>query len=419
MGRRRKQRRQAHGSAWHWKQTDCWYYTPPGSNRRVGLFDEQGQRIRGKENQAAAEQALARAKLADAAQAGGGVAGETWLVAKVCSEYLQYCERGLAAGSISEGHRNGAAAYLNDLCRYCGALPAAELKKAHVQEWLEGHAGWRSAATHRSVLAIVLAAFNRAEEMSGVANPLKGLKKPAAKPRLQSFTAEDEQALYQACEERFREFLFAAIRTGLRPFCELARLTADHVEETERGMMWRVYASKTKKTRKIPVPAKVAALTRRLMQTAPKGSVKPLFRNTKDQPWKRMNGVARFLSIKRKLGWSQDPVKGKYSCYTCRHTFAHRMLSGYWNGGAGCSIETLAELMGDTPKVAFDHYGKEWGQHYQEPLWAALGVAAPARPERAKGSAATKPRKKPSQHTPSAVKRRKKTKRSTTARRRN
>ena len=33
-----------------------------------------------------------------------------------------------------------------------------------------------------------------------------------------------------------------------------------------------------------------------------------------------------------------------------------------------------AELIGDTPKVAFDHYGREWGQHYQEPLWAAIGV---------------------------------------------
>jgi hypothetical protein len=41
-----------------------------------------------------------------------------------------------------------------------------------------------------------------------------------------------------------------------------------------------------------------------------------------------------------------------------------------------CSIKTLAELMGDTPKVAFDHYGREWGQHYQEPLWAAIGVSA-------------------------------------------
>jgi integrase len=87
-----------------------------------------------------------------------------------------------------------------------------------------------------------------------------------------------------------------------------------------------------------------------------------------------MTGVVRFLTLKKKLGWDKDPVKKKFSCYSCRHTFAHRMLSGYWNGGAGCSIETLAELIGDTPKVAFDHYGKEWGQHYQEPLWAAVGV---------------------------------------------
>lgn len=84
-------------------------------------------------------------------------------------------------------------------------------------------------------------------------------------------------------------------------------------------MMWQVYSSKTKKTRKIP-------------------------------------------------------VKRHYSCYTARHTVAHRMLSGYWNDGVGFSIETLAELMGNTPKVAFDHYGHEWGQSYQNPLWAAIGV---------------------------------------------
>jgi hypothetical protein len=50
------------------------------------------------------------------------------------------------------------------------------------------------------------------------------------------------------------------------------------------------------------------------------------------------------------------------------------MLAGYWNGGAGRSIETLAELIGDSLKL--DHYGQEWGQHYQEPLWAAVGAGA-------------------------------------------
>ena len=83
--------------------------------------------------------------------------------------------------------------------------------------------------------------------------------------------------------------------------------------------------------------------------------------------------MVRFIALRKKLGWDKDKVKTNYSCSTCRHTFAHRMLSGYWTNGVGCSIETLAELIGDTPKVAFDHYGKEWGQHYQDPLWMAIG----------------------------------------------
>ncbi len=379
MGRPRKQRRNPHGSAWHWKQTDCWYYTLPGTKKRVALFDENGNRIRGRDNQNAAEHALTRAKLSGEMSGGVSVSDPAWLVARVCSEYLQYCERCMAAGSMSRGHRDQSVSLLNDLCSYCGALPAAELKKSHVQTWIESHAGWRSLATHRSVIAIVLAAFNRAEEMFDVPNPLKGLKKPQSQPRLQSLSPEDEQTLYDSTDESFRNFLFAAIHTGLRPYCELAKLTADHVEVSERGMMWRVYSSKTKKTRKIPVHDNVAKLVRRLMVTAPKGSGKPLFRNSKGEPWKRMTGVVRFLALKKKLGWDLDPVKSAYSSYTCRHTYVHRMLSGFWNGGVGCSIETLAELIGDTPKVAYDHYGKEWSKSYAEPLWAAIGAGAPSK----------------------------------------
>src|SRR5205085_1749607 len=147
-----------------------------------------------------------------------GIDDQEWIVARVCSEYLQYCERSVAAGSMSKSDRNGSIAFLNDLCGYCGALPVAELKKSHVQTWIESHAAWRSQATHRGVIAIILAAFNRAEEMFDVPNPLKGLKKPASQPRLQSLSPEDEQTLYRATEECFRNFLLAAIHTGLRPF---------------------------------------------------------------------------------------------------------------------------------------------------------------------------------------------------------
>jgi len=373
VGRKAKNRRQSHGSAWHWKQTDCWYCTHPGTRKRLPLLDEHGQRIRGKDRREAADIALARAKLSWEADSAGPSDGGQWLVARICSEYLQHCERGAANGSISPGHRTNATAWLNDLCAYCGALPVAQLTQEQVQTWIAEHESWRSPATIRSVIAIVLAAFNRGEKMRGIANPLKGLKKPASKPRLASFSPEEEQLIYGATEPRFGDFLFAAIHTGLRPFCELARLTADNVEESDRGMMWRVWSSKTKKTRKIPVRPEVAERVHALLATAPKGSGKPIFRNTQGKPWKPTAGVVRFLTLKAKLGWDQDPVRRRYSCYTSRHTFAHRMLSGYWTGGAGCSIETLAELIGDTPKVAFDHYGREWGQHYQDPLWSAIG----------------------------------------------
>lgn len=374
MARKRK-RRQSHGSAWHWRQTDCWYGTLPGTKRRIPLFNANGQRIRGKESKEDAELALARMKLSgDGWPAAAAPDMGNWIVARVCSDYIQYCERGLAGGTISKGHRDSAVSWLNDLCKYCGALAVADLKKDQVKTWLESHPTWRSRATHRSVIAIVLAAFNYATQTHGIRNPLVGLKKPAANPRLQSLSQKDEEILYTGCDEPFHNFLFALIHTGLRPFCELARLTADDIEENGRGMMWRVYSTKTKKTRKIPVRPEVAELTRKLMKTAPRSSGVPLFRTVRGKPWERMNGVVRFLELKKKLGWDKDSAKKNLSCYSCRHTFAHRMLSGYWNGGAGCTIETLAELIGDTPKVAFDHYGKEWGQHYQEPLWAAVGV---------------------------------------------
>jgi hypothetical protein len=233
------------GPAWHWKQTDAWYYTLSGTKRRVALFDEDGQRIKGKENKQAAQLALARLKLqGDWQQQPTSVAQDEWLVARVCSEYLQYCERGVANGRLSKAHWDTSKSILNDLCSYCGALPVAQLKKGHVKNWLDSHAGWKSPASHRNAIATVLAAFNRAEEDHGVLNPLKGLKKPKSEPRLHSFTRDEEEAIYRATDEPFKDFLFAAIHTGLRPYCELAKLTADMVVENDRGMMWKVYSSK-------------------------------------------------------------------------------------------------------------------------------------------------------------------------------
>ena len=142
-------------------------------------------------------------------------------------------------------------------------------QEGHIQTWLESHSAWRRRRPRD--VAPWLLCWPPSIVPGDVAASLvrsKDSKKPRSQPRLHSFSQEDEQSIYQATDEKFRNFLFAAIHTGLRPFCELARLTADDVERTERGMMWRVYSSKTKKTRKIPVRAEVAELTCRLMKTA-------------------------------------------------------------------------------------------------------------------------------------------------------
>lgn len=367
-------RRRTRGEAWHWKQTDSWYFTPPGTKRRVRLLDEQGRPIRGLSNRQAAALALARVKVNDQWRPEtDNATTEQWLVAKICSAYLENLRHRGKTGGVSEAYLIESVRYLNSFCEYCGALNVSELRKGHVEHWIRQHPTWRSTATQRNAATCVMAAFFHASEMYEQPNPLKGFKKPAQKPKLHSFTPEEEELVYAATDQPFREFLFAAIHTGLRPFSELARLSTDHVIETDRGMMWRVHATKNDRVRVIPVRSDVAALTRQLIERVPDES-KILFRNSQGNPWKKVTGVRRFVRMREKLGWRNDPLRGRYSTYTCRHTFAHRMLAGYWNNGKGCTIEVLAELMGDTPKVAFDHYGKEWGQHYQDPLWQAIGI---------------------------------------------
>ena len=73
MAANTKRQRRQRGSAWHWRQTDCWYYTPPGTKRRVRLVDEDGKPVRGKDNRQAAELALARVKVAGQGRASNRV----------------------------------------------------------------------------------------------------------------------------------------------------------------------------------------------------------------------------------------------------------------------------------------------------------------------------------------------------------
>ena len=54
--------------------------------------------------------------------------------------------------------------------------------------------------------------------------------------------------------------------------------------------------------------------------------------------------------------------------YSTRHTYAKRMLQGYWTGKP-VPIEILAQLMGNSVQICRDHYLK-WTESMNEALWA-------------------------------------------------
>ena len=379
MARKRKQRRQQHGSAWHWKQTNSWYYTESGTRKRIALFDDQGDRIRGKENKEAARVALARIKLADELNPPSPPTGDKWTVAKVCDAYLADLHQSANPAWAVQVER-----WLNDLCSYCGALTVGEFRKKHLRTWMQQHTTWNH-NSQRNVIGSIKAAFNFCVKFDDLdVNPIAGYEKPTATPRVTAFTPEEEQAMYDAADDEFGLFIKGCMLTGARPYSELAKVTADHVVETPQGMYYLLKArnsdgsqghksgKKTGKDRRIMLTDEMEQITRKLMLAAPRGSDLTLFRSTRGRAWKRCNCVQRFLRLKEAAGLGKDKC-----LYLARHTFAKRTLSGYYTGNP-VTIEVLAGLMGNTPAVAWRHYA-QWADAYNEPLWAALGKSKPKR----------------------------------------
>lgn len=383
MARNRK--RQANGTAW-WRKFDSgWYATIDG--KRTHLRDENGTTIKGKDRQPEADLAVARLKLAIPQK----TSDDTVLVATVADAYLQHLKTTASAQHIDNATRT-----MNDFCSYCGALPAKDLKKKHVRDWVDQHSSWKSDNTKRGNVIYVSAAFNHAvkEEEILEANPIANFKKPAAFPRITFFKQEEIDEVLEyfnrpakwrtPSRHRVGEFFRMLLLTGARPFSELAQVTAENIQETDKGMIIRIKAGtdeegcyrhksarKTGRDRVLYLFPEAEELLKPLIKKYPKGSGQALFRTPQGAAWTRFNGVRSMCAMKRALKWDEDPEKAGLSLYTCRHTFAKRVLSGFWTNQPA-TIETVAGLLGNTPGVCFRHYAS-WCDEYSEPLWAAVG----------------------------------------------
>ncbi len=125
---------------------------------------------------------------------------------------------------------------------------------------------------------------------------IKGLKKPPPQPKLISFSVEDEQAIYAATDEPYRDFLFAAIYTGCAAVLRAGQTDCGTCRRDKPRDLWRVYSTKTKKVRKIPVRPEVATLTRKRLANAPKAKCCADIREPTEQTVEEGHWSRAFLS---------------------------------------------------------------------------------------------------------------------------
>jgi integrase len=334
-----------------------WYVTE--GKRSVPLCDEDGHL---KDRNYDPEKAYARYLLQE-----GPVQADGLTVERALRMYLTWLAKHGAPGTYTIRKR-----LLDDFCATYGTRKAAEITALDVQDWADAHPKWTS---NRAPIQALRRAFNFCVLSARVLkiNPVSGIKVDSVGKRVTYFSPEAEEAMYANAKPALATALRVCIRTGARPICEFGSLEARHVQETPRGQVWRFPKAETKMRRKeriIYVPEAIAAIVRDLIAKHRTGK---LFRDSKGRPWTTDTLGAAFSRLKRKLIGLKVAIDHESVFYSCRHTFAKRMLGGFW--GAQVSLEILAGLMGNTPAVCFSHYAA-WSEKYVEPMWAAVaGVA--------------------------------------------
>jgi integrase len=240
------------------------------------------------------------------------------------------------------------------------ARSVAGLRPLDIDQWIQAHK-WTGGK--RTKIQAIQRALNYGVECGLIpATPLKGFKVPTNKARVTYVTPEQENALLANASPAMAVAIKVLIRTGARPGSEFAALTAKQVVDDGQRMEWRFKEVKRKpRVIRIKDPEVIAAVRERLEN---KG---PIFRSSQGSPWQLRNLSHRFRLLKAKAEKNGIQFDDDCVLYSLRHTYAKRILQGYWSGKP-TNIETLARLMGNTPQVCQAHY-LQWCESYNEPLW--------------------------------------------------
>ena len=243
-----------------------------------------------------------------------------------------------------------------------GEKLCSELTPADIDSWLAAHS-WKAGGRRTRVQAIKRALNFGVERKTISKSPIRGYKLPKSTSRITYLTPEQEQAMIRVSSPAFATALKVCIRTGARFGCEFAALQPRHVTDHRDRMEWKFNAdeSKTKRQRIIRITdGEVMAFVRAGLKN------EYVFLNQNGEPWTRKMLSQNFRRAKAKL---KDPLDDDACMYSCRHTYAKRVLEGFWTGRPA-SINSLARLMGNTVKVCIDHY-LLFSEADNEMLWGA------------------------------------------------
>jgi integrase len=256
-----------------------------------------------------------------------------------------------------------------------GEMPVETLTHQHVYDFLRHMERPRKAqrkkeqksrkpvawgpGSQRNCLLGLNAAFNWAARSGVIArNPLAGIEKPSPASRgaesLIGNTTEEIEANHQrilaASPAAYRPLLQALKDTGARPGEIAAATAADfnaelgafnfHKEMTRRGERFSHKTAK-RKDRVIFLRGETLRHVHELVQRYPNG---PLFRRNGGKSFKKVNIVNMFTKVQKRM---KMPT---LTAYSYRHTYATELLK------AGMDVDTLSELMGNSPLVIRQHY---------------------------------------------------------------
>lgn len=240
---------------------------------------------------------------------------------------------------------------LKTFCEHQKAVRARDLRGHMVTRWLAHENAWRQKAGRKvwgestKALAIktIKAVCNWAVRQGHLTeNPIKKLSSGKVARRDRVITAEEKRQILEYVTPDFADFLRVVDQTGARPYTEVGRLEARHIDFAAGTATLKEHktARKTGRPRVLFFTPETLEILRRRAERYPVGL---LFRTRRGSGWTRSNSGKWFREIRDTLGIN-------ICCYLYRHSRITQALV------SGVPVEVVAELCGNTPQIIHRFY---------------------------------------------------------------